>query len=212
MSPIGPEPPVVYWIRRAAVIVALLTVILASVWVIQALRNRGAVSATPGASASANASSATDAPAPSDSAAASGAPADGAVPICPDAVIKVEATTNSATYPVGSTPKLTLAISNTGPAACARDVGPAANSLEVTSGGYHVWSTDDCTPSTKTKVSTLEPGQKVVASITWDGKLSTKGCPDGSGGGADAKVGRYAVIGKNGEVTSDPTPFALTKN
>ena len=202
----------VYWIRRAAVIVALLTVILASVWVIQALRNRGAVSATPGASASANATSATDAPAPSDSAAASGAPADGAVPICPDAVIKVEATTNSATYPVGPTPKLTLAISNTGPAACARDVGPAANSLEVTSGGYHVWSTDDCTPSTKTKVSTLEPGQKVVASITWDGKLSTKGCPDGSGGGADAKVGRYAVIGKNGEVTSDPTPFALTKN
>jgi hypothetical protein len=212
MSPIGPEPPVVYWIRRAAVIVALLTVILASVWVIQALRHRGASSAAAAASASASASTGSGAPAPSDSAAASGAPADGTVPACPDAVIKVEATTNSATYPVGSTPKLTLAISNTGPAACSRDVGPAANSLEVTSGGYHVWSTDDCTPSTKTKVSTLEPGQKVVASITWAGKLSTKGCPDGPDGGADAKVGRYAVIGKNGAVSSDTTPFALTKN
>lgn len=202
----------VYWIRRLAVVVVLLTLILGAVWLVQALRHRGG-SAAPASSASAAPSgavpSATDA---SGSPAASGTPADGVTPACPDDVIKVEATTNSATYPLGSTPKLTLAITNTGPAACTRDVGPAANSLEVTSGGYHVWSTDDCTPSTKTKVSTLEPGQKVVASITWDGKLSQKGCPDGAGGGPDAKIGRYAVMGSNGAVESDPTPFVLTKS
>ena len=205
----------VYWIRRLAVVAVLLTVAVASVWVVQALRHRGgsasvAASASPGASDAAPAASGS--PAASGEPAASGAPADATVPVCPDAVIKVEANSNSATYPLGSTPKLTLAITNTGPAACNRDVGPAANSLEVTSGGYHVWSTDDCTPSTKAKVSTLEPGQKVVASITWDGKLSQKGCPDGEGGGPDARVGRYAVVGTNGTVSSDPTPFVLTKN
>jgi hypothetical protein len=54
---------------------------------------------------------------------------------------------------------------------------------------------------------TLEPGDKVVSSITWNGKLSQKGCPDIS---TSAKAGRYVVIGRNLKLTSDPTPFALT--
>jgi transposase-like protein len=33
--------------------------------------------------------------------------------------------------------------SATGDVACKRDLVPKANSLEVTSGGYHVWSSDD---------------------------------------------------------------------
>ena len=70
-------------------------------------------------------------------------------------MIAVEATTDSSTYPVGSTPKLTLTITNTGDVACKRDVGPKANELEITSGGYHVWSSDDCNASSQSKVVTL---------------------------------------------------------
>jgi hypothetical protein len=125
-------------------------------------------------------------------------------------VIKVQATTDAATYPVGSTPKLTLTITNTGDVTCKRDVGPKANSLEITSGGYHVWSSDDCNASDKSKVIKMQPGDKVASSITWDGHLSQKGCPNGQG--AAAKAGRYALTGKNLGVTSAETPFALTAN
>lgn len=210
LHPRGPEPPVVYWVRRLAVIAVAITLILALVWLVQAVRGRHSASPTATSSASAGASggaSASGSAAPNPSSTTS----DGTAAQCPDSVIKVDASTNAATYPVGSTPKLTLAITNTGTSACSRDVGPAANALEVTSGGYHVWSSADCSPSSKSKVLTLDPGQKVVASITWDGKLSAKGCPDGAGGGPDAKPGRYAVTGSNGTVASAPTPFALTK-
>ena len=53
-----------------------------------------------------------------------------------------------------------------------------------------------------------KPGDKVASSITWNGRLSQKGCPDGEG--AAAKAGRYDLTGRNGSVTSDSTPFALT--
>ncbi|MBI1350037.1 MAG: hypothetical protein GC156_02840 [Actinomycetales bacterium] len=104
---------------------------------------------------------------------------------------------------------MTLAITNTGTVACKRDVGPKANELEITSGGYHVWSSDDCNASDKSKVVVLKPDEKVASSITWNGRLSQKGCPD-NGNGAQAKAGRYDVLGRNGKVTSDSTPFALS--
>ena len=127
---------------------------------------------------------------------------------CLDSAITVEATTDSSTYPVGSTPRLTLTIINSGDVACKRDVGPKANELEITSGGYHVWSSDDCNASSKSKVIVLKPGEKVASSITWDGSLTQKGCPNGEG--AAAKAGRYDLVGRNGKVTSESTPFALT--
>jgi hypothetical protein len=126
---------------------------------------------------------------------------------CVPSALLVEATTDSSTYRVGAKPVLTLTIENRGSVACLRDVGPKANELKIQSGGYHVWSSDDCNDSKKTKVVTLEPGDKSVSTITWNGVLSQKGCPKIS---TTAKAGRYVVIGRNLKVTSDPTPFALT--
>ena len=194
-----------YWIRRAAIVVVVITVVLAVWWLFGALFGGGddTASTSPEASASATASAV-----PSSSAAASADAAGGPVVECADSAIKVEATTDASTYTVGSTPRLTLAITNTGSVACKRDVGPKANELEITSGGYHVWSSDDCNASSKSKVVTLEPGDKVASSITWNGRLSQKGCSGGEG--AEAKPGRYDVTGRNGAVTSDGSPFALT--
>ena len=204
MRPSGPEPSAVYWVRRAAIGVLLLTVVVGVWWLFGALRGSGseptAVS-TPVASSSA----AVDATAP----AVVASPAVPAEPVaCADSVISVAATTDASTYRVGSEPKLTLAITNTGDVACTRDVGPKANELEITSGGYHVWSSDDCNASNKTKLSVLEPGQTVASTITWSGRLSQKGCPEEQG--AKAKAGRYDVEGRNGKVRSEQTPFALT--
>jgi hypothetical protein len=215
LNPLGPEPSSVYWIRRGAIVVVALTVIIGLWWLISSLLGGGGSSSdtTPPAGGGGDAASASAEPAQSGdpstaaSSAASEAPA-AAVTACPDSVIKVEATTDAATYPVGSTPKLTLTIINTGDVVCKRDVGPKANSLEITSGGYHVWSSDDCNASDKSKVIKMQPGDKVASSITWNGRLSQKGCPNGQG--AAAKAGRYALTGSNGGVTSDPTPFGLT--
>ena len=199
----------VYWIRRGAIILVVITVVIGLWWLIGSLRGGGSESAstsTPGvveSSASGESGEQTGSASP---AASSSETTE--TPECQDSDIKVEATTDSSTYAVGSTPKLTLTITNVGDVACTRDVGPKANELEITSGGYHVWSSDDCNASSKSKIAELQPRDKVASSITWDGRLSQKGCPNGEG--AAAKPGRYDLVGRNGTVTSKPTPFALT--
>ena len=208
MHPTGPEPASVYWIRRAAIVVIVLTLIVVLWWIISSLFGGGGDSATDSGSQPSSSASASAAPSGSASAESSSAAGD---PVeCADSAIKVEATTDASTYPVGSTPRLTLTISNTGDVACKRDVGPKANELEITSGGYHVWSSDDCNASSKSKIVVLEPGDKVASSITWNGRLSQKGCPNGEG--ELAKAGRYDLVGRNGKVTSEPTPFALSES
>lgn len=210
LSPIGPEPPMVYWIRRGAIILVILTLLVGLWWLVGSLRGGGGTSAASTTDPSSSASSEADPSGePSSEPSASAASSESAAVVdCVDSAIKVEATTDASTYPVGSTPKLTLTITNTGAVACKRDVGPKANELEITSGGFHVWSSDDCNASNKSKVSTLQPGDKVASSITWNGRLSQKGCPNGEGD--PAKAGRYDLGGRNGTVTSDSTPFALT--
>lgn len=203
LHPTGPEPSSVYWIRRGAIVVVVITVLVLLWWLVGALFGGGddtSTSSEPVASASA-------VPGATASASASEAPAGDPVD-CLDDAIAVEATTDASTYKVGSTPRLTLAISNIGKVACKRDVGPKANELEITSGGYHVWSSDDCNASSKSKIVVLQPGDKAASSITWDGRLSQQGCPNGQG--AEAKPGRYDLVGRNGKVTSEGTPFALT--
>ncbi len=207
MHPAGPEPASVYWIRRAAIILVVITVIVAGWWLIGSLLGGGSEPA----SGTVDESSASASASPEDGEEASAAPASTAEaePVdCVDSAITVEATTDASTYPVGSTPRLTLTIINSGDVACKRDVGPKANELEITSGGYHVWSSDDCNASNKSKVVLLEPGEKVASSITWNGRLTQKDCPNGEG--AAAKAGRYDLVGRNGKVTSELTPFALT--
>ena len=205
MRPSGPEPASVYWIRRGAIFLVVITVIVALWWLMGSLIGGGSDTAASGDGQPAASSSAI--PESSASAIASTTPAGDPIE-CLDSAIKVEATTDSSTYAVGSTPRLNLTITNIGTMTCTRDVGAKANELEITSGGYHVWSSDDCNPSGKSKVTTLEAGDKVASSITWDGRLSQKGCPNGQG--AAAKPGRYDLVGRNGSVTSDSTPFALT--
>jgi hypothetical protein len=216
LFPVGPERPSVYWLRRL-VLIAAVGILLLGIWFLVGGRGGGAggeptpeLSASPSALATAEATDAVvagasaAAPEPSSEVTFSGEPMD-----CGDEVIVVDGTSDSSTYRVGTNPVLTLTITNTGDLPCLRDVGPKANEIEVTSGGYHVWSSDDCNASDKTKVVTLQPGETVSSSISWSGVLSRKGCPDIK---REAKAGRYEVVGRNGKVRSDGTPFALTRD
>lgn len=208
LRPVGPEPPTVYWIRRIAIILVVLTVILSLVWLFGSLRGDSTATEPLASSSPVASAGASPAASPAASAAASAAAAPAEPVECKDADIEVFATTDSSTYQIGETPRLTLTITNSGDVPCLRDVGPRANALKITSGGYHVWSSDDCNPNDKTKVVTLKPGEEVGASITWNGRVTQKGCPNE---GTAAKPGRYEVSGINMDIESDPVPFALTK-
>ena len=205
LHPVGPEAPAVYWLRRAAIVLVLLTIAVVVWRVFLSGGGDSSDAATPAPTASAEVTAAATTQ-PTSAA----TPDPNATPLeCADEVIRVEATTDAGTYTLGSTPRLTLMIENVGSVPCVRDVGPKANELVITSGGYHVWSSDDCSASDKSKLTTLEPGAPVASSITWNGRLSSKGCPDGDEG-AQAKAGRYDVVGRNGGVESESSPFALT--
>ncbi|MGI9135521.1 MAG: hypothetical protein ACR2JS_00460 [Candidatus Nanopelagicales bacterium] len=224
LTPVGPEPSMVYWLRRGSIAIIALVVIVGLWWL---LGSRGS-SDTPAPVASASAIASTLPSAPSSLApmptptasgdAVSSAPAAdpgaseavvaGEILDCKNSDISVVASTDKDSYKVGAKPQLTMTIQNIGAVACKRDVGPKANSLEITSGGYHVWSSDDCGAGTQSKIITLKPGKKVGTGIEWNGRVTTKGCPTK---GTPAKAGRYQVTGKNLKAKSPAATFSLTK-
>jgi len=206
MSPVGPEPPTVYWVRRAAVALIIITLGVGAWWLL-AGGSDPAPSASPSPAASSSATAPATAAATPAASATSSLPAPDPAALCPDASIGVTATTDSTTYKVGSAPRLTLTIQNTGSFACTRDVGPKANALKITSGGYPTWSSDDCNASDTSKLTVLQAGERVASSITWNGRQTPKNC---SAQGPLAKAGSYELTGVNGVVLSEPTPFALT--
>ncbi len=201
--PMGPEPPWVYWLRRGIILLAVLTLLIGAVWLVTG-RGSTISDSTPVVGLPSAAATASSAASPTSTAATEQAtPTD-----CLDSAIVVEASTDSTRYAVGETPQLTLTIGNIGDVSCLRDVGPKANELEITSGGYHVWSSDDCNASNKSKIAVLKPGEKVASSITWDGQTTQKGCP---GDSKAAKQGRYDLIARNSDVKSEKAKFSLIK-
>jgi len=213
----------VYWLRRISIGVVVIALLAGGYWLVKGRHHKSA--AAPVASASASAAAPAPslsapasvapvftqpavAPAASSAGSAAAGPAAAAIGVCPGSSIAVVASANHQTYAPGRAPKFTLTITNTGSVACQRNVGPKANALLVTSGGVHVWSSDDCNPSSLSKILTLKPGEKVATSIVWDRTVTKPGCPTK---GTKAQSGRYQVIGKNGKVTSAPANFSLIK-
>ena len=208
LRPVGPEPPSVYWRRRLLVIGALLLVLLLF-WLLF-LRGGGSGSATPSGSASPTATSspaASTSPAQTTSTSPSPTATETGVAACKDDAIAVKASTDAATYPAGSDVKMTLTITNTGKVACTRDVGSKANELVITSGGYAVWSSDDCNPGGNSNVVTMKPKDVYASTVTWDGTVTEGKCRTNA---PEAKPGSYDLVGRNGEVKSESTRFALT--
>ncbi|MFN8168458.1 MAG: hypothetical protein U0S36_06715 [Candidatus Nanopelagicales bacterium] len=218
LHPVGPSSPGVYWFRRVLVLIVVVALLLGVRWLLTGRGDGGSSAAGPTASPSATPSpspsttakpstSPTTKPSGSSTAKPSTSPTGGAVATCKDSAITVTASTDAASYPVGSTPRLRMRIQNTSDTACKRDVGAAANELLITSGSARVWSSDDCNSGGSQQIATLQPGQSYSVSVTWLGRLSAKGCP------ADeplAQKGSYKLVGRNGDVTSEPAVFALT--
>ena len=206
LSPVGREDPIVYWVRRAVVLLAIIAALLALRWV---FFGRGDSGSDQGAAPVSSVSPAPSSSAPtSASNTAAAQPSTDASPVqCADADLSVTVSTDSASYPVGSTPKLHLKIENTSGSACYRDIGAGMNELKISSGGYHVWSSDDCNAGGAPLVTLLKPAQSYSVTVTWPGVLSSKGCPANQ---PLAKAGSYDLDGRNGTLISASSTFSLT--
>lgn len=197
--PVGPEPASTYWQRRAVVATAavLLLAVLFSLL--------GGGDDAPDRLAAAPASSAPVTPSavPSPAPTASlGAPA-----ICQPEALVVEGLVEAESYGVGSSPRLSLRVTNKGPTACTRDLGQAAIELLVYSGSDRIWSSDDCAPGGPKDVATLKPGEAVTRRATWNGKRSLPGC---AGSKAQAQPGTYRVTARVGQLRVEGDAFRLT--
>ncbi|RZS79468.1 hypothetical protein EV189_3822 [Motilibacter rhizosphaerae] len=235
MQPVGPEPPTVYWRRRALVLGGLVVVLA----LLLAYCTRGGGGSGGSASSSASSSSAASdgasdgasvdavggglepsAPADDASSAASGEPAASgastaeasasATPAaggtCADSAITVSVRTDARAYAVGGRPHISLSVTNSSRAACRRDVGSAALSVVVRSGADRVWSSDDCGGKGTSRVTPLAAGAAYSTSVTWSGKRSA---PGECGARPAAKAGTYTVTAYAGRAASTPVRFVL---
>jgi cytoskeletal protein RodZ len=213
-NPVGPESPNTYWLRRAVVLVVLVVILFLGWLLLRALFGSSAepeaqpasASTSPAASASPDADesvSASPVPSASDTSPSS---SPSASTTCSDSDIEVGASTQSTSTSVGAGMGLTMTVANTGDAACNRDVGAVANELRITSGSALVWSSDFCSPSTKSDVVALVPGTPFTTSVSWSGTITAKDCPADQ---PQAQPGTYKVRARNGDVKSKSVTFTV---
>jgi hypothetical protein len=198
-NPVGPEPASVYWRRRIIVVLGVIVVLGLVWWLISPGGSPTPTAASTSPSPLPTLSTPATSPSPSGSASTvSGAP-------CQDADIVVTVTT-AQTAPAGGPVEFVMKIANEGATPCVRDVGPAANTFVVTSGGFDVWSSDDCTEPGDSQEEEIPAGEAYAVKGTWDATVTANGC---GASATAAQAGAYQVEATNGTVTSDPVTFSL---
>jgi hypothetical protein len=198
LNPVGPEPASVYWRRRIVVVLGVVVVLALLWWLVSPGGSQEPTSAEP---------SPTDLPtlavSPSPSASASAVESGAA---CQDTDISVTLTMEQQTFAAGSPVEFIMKITNNGSVACLRDVGPAANTFTVTSGGFDVWSSDACSEQGESQEEEIPAGEAFAVKGTWDGSVNATGCEST----VLADPGAYQVEASNGDVTSESLTFSIS--
>jgi len=206
LRPQGPQKATTYWRRRLVVLVAALAVLLTLGYLLFGgadPQDQAEAAPTPTTNASPS-----PGPSPEGTAESSAEPSanPAAAPACQESGIAVVVATDRDSYAEGVNPQITLTIRNDSATDCLRDIGSGANEVVITSGGQHVWSSDDCDPSQASNEQVLDDGAEAAVTLTWERKLSAPGC---AGQATAAQPGSYQVEGRNGSAVSDPVRFVL---
>lgn len=218
-KPVGPEPEAVYWRRRILVLAGVLGAFAVIAWLWPSGGSQPTAlpsespSVSPSATASASASSTAE-PSASPSATGEASPSGSAEPspsgdarACRSSDLDISVAVETAAPTAGSEVVFVMSIANTGDSPCTQDVGAAATSFTVTSGGYRVWSSDDCNPGGSTQLEVIPPGQAFAVQAVWPTIITTPGCPSTDN---PAQPGAYDVTGTDAGITSAATRFALS--
>jgi hypothetical protein len=151
LSPVGPERPAVYWLRRIVVIVILVALVLLVAHACSGGSTKPAADARRGVVSSTS-------PQPS------GSSSPPATPRCTPADLSVSLATDSSTYPVGWKPKFTV----------------ASRKWTVTSGPVTTWTTAGCHLTGSPMKARLASTRTATVSITWDAHRNDSSCAIGS--------------------------------
>lgn len=153
-NPVGPQPPSVYWRRRALVLLGLIAIIVIIVLIV----TRPA--ASPGQQT------------PSPSPTATGGSAAGSgneEELCNPAAIVIEPLTDNNPYPAGVQPLISMRITNTGSSGCTLDVGTAEQYYAIVSGSDPIWNSRDCQTDSTSRLFVLEPNEPATTTpLPWD--------------------------------------------
>ncbi|WP_285061994.1 hypothetical protein [Frigoribacterium sp. ME-P-080] len=215
-NPVGPQPPSVYWRRRAVLALGLIAVVVIIVLIVV---RPGSGSAEPGAAATTSAPPADTAPsepAPTETAPAADATADPAdtstegasdAATCSTRDIELKPVTDKTSYAATELPQISMSITNSGRSDCSIDLGSAQQTLVISSGEEQYWSSKDCQVNGTNQVVTLTAGQTLsTPPIAWDRtRSSADTCESTSrepvtGGGAT-----YRLAVSVGDITSADT-------
>jgi hypothetical protein len=190
LSPIGPQPPRVYWMRRVFVLGLPLILII-----VIAVSCAGGGSKSPSASTSGLSS-----PGSTTTSHSGGA--------CVPADLSATLSTSPTIYPVGQSPIFVGTITNMSTASCQLTTSPSNETWTVESGPDHFWTTGGCPRSKVASAKTLAAGASRKVSITWDGHRLLPGCKPGE----SASPGTYHLHATLDGVAAEQVTFHFTKN
>ena len=194
-TPVGPQPPKVYWRRRLILGLGALAVVVIIILIIVRPGSGSpspANSTKPGASPSVTPSADTS------------APAAGAA--CVPAKVKLVAVTDKTTYASTEQPQISMSITNTGAVDCTINLGSTQQELIITSGSETIWDSKDCQTAPVDTPVTLKPGVAVTTpAIPWDRTRSSKTTCDASRSPVTAGGASYHLGVKVGALSSKAT-------
>ena len=193
-NPVGPQPPGVYWKRRALVLLGLIAIVI-----IIALIIMRPGSGTPAATTK------TPTPTVAATSIATGATA------CDPADIQLTAITDKNGYDAGETPLISMSITNTGAEACTINAGTDAQEYVILSGTEQYWSSRDCQADAASTETTLQPGvPQATNPFPWDRTRSTTTTCDSTRPAVAAGGASYHLTVKLGDLESaDSKQFLL---
>jgi hypothetical protein len=123
---------------------------------------------------------------------------------CTPGTMALRLTSDTASYPAGAQPMLTLSLVDVGNQPCVVDLGPTATSVSVLSAGKPVWTSTAC--ATKVPRPTqLTPAAAQMLQLRWDRTSNIHGCSTP----APLPAGQYEIIARVGNSAVYGGSFAL---
>jgi hypothetical protein len=196
----------VYWRRRAAALLASLSVLIglswAVTWGVGQLTRPGSRPAHVGAAA--RLSGSTQLGVPDATSARRAAPA--ALPACPVADIQLRLTASQPSYSLQQLPEFHVDVVSAAGYSCTFDTGARHVLLQISAGTRQVWTSADCAEGLASRLVTLDRGVPDVLQMTWDDQYSTAGCPMP---GRAAPSGSYTARVKADSAVSSGVTFRI---